>query len=281
MFTKDGQVRWVEDRSVAVRDADGKVVKYRGIVLDVTQRKLAEEAYRSAMRQLGTVREEERKRLAYDLHDAVGQGMFAMLLGMTTLRDRLSSHTDAAKTVSDLCTECGKLIQDVRKISQGLYPFNLEQFGLCAALYQFASIYSGRGVRLSVHCSKEAVKLQLPNREGIVFYRIAQGAISNAIQHAKPKCVAVRLRHRNRQLVLTVEDDGCGFESDAGHGIGLISMREQAQAIGAEFSIASRSGQTVVELRWSFAKPPKKQRRHATLKFPEGTSPGASRPADL
>jgi len=249
MFTKDGQARWVEDRSVAVRDADGKIVRFRGIVLDVTQRKLAEEAYRSAMRQLGTVREEERKRLAYDLHDAVGQGMFAMLLGMTTLRDDVKDDTQTAKTVTSLCDECGKLIQDVRKISQGLYPFSLEQFGLCAALRQFASIYSGKGVRLSVLCSKDVLRSKLPNHVEIVLYRIAQGAVSNAIQHAKPKRVEVRLRHRNRQLVLTVRNDGCGFQPGAGQGIGLISMREQAQAIGAEFSIASRPGRTVVELR--------------------------------
>jgi PAS domain S-box-containing protein len=255
MFNQDGQVRWVEDRSVAVRNAGGKIVKFRGIVLDVTQRKLAEEAYRSAMRQLSTVREEERKRLAYDLHDAVGQGMFAMLLGMTSLRDRLTSDTKAAKTVSGLCTECSSLIQDVRKISQGLYPFALEQFGLCAALRQFASIYSGSGVRLSVQCSKDIHCLQLPNHVGIVFYRIAQGAVSNAIQHAKPKRVEVRLRRRNRQLTLTVRDDGCGFQSNTGQGIGLISMREQAQAIGAELSIASHPGQTVVELRLPFPKP--------------------------
>lgn len=249
MLTADGQVRWVEDRSVAVRDADGKIVKFRGIVLDVTHRKLAEEAYRSAMRQLGAVREEERKRLAYDLHDAVGQGMFALLLGMTTLKDRLSNDTEAAKTLTGLCTECGKLIQDVRKISQGLYPFTLEQFGLCAALRQFASIYSGRGVRLSVLCSKDTLRLKLPNPVEIVFYRIAQGAISNAIQHGKPKLVVVRLRHRNRQLVLSVRDDGSGFKAEAGKGIGLISMREQAQSVGAELSIASRPGRTLVELR--------------------------------
>jgi PAS domain S-box-containing protein len=255
MFTRDGQVRWVEDRSVALRDAGGKIVRFRGIVLDVTQRKLAEEAYRSAMRQLGTVREEERKRLAYDLHDAVGQGMFALLLGMSTLRDRVKDDAETAKTVSGLCSECSKLIQDVRKISQGLYPFNLEQFGLCAALRQFTSIYSGAGIQLSVLCSKDAVRVQLPNDVGIVFYRIAQGAVSNAIQHAGPKRVEVRLRHRNRQLVLTVTDDGRGFQPKAVQGLGLISMRKQAQAIGAEFSIASRPGQTVVELRLPPPKP--------------------------
>ncbi len=249
MFTKDGRVRWVEDRSVAVRDAGGKIVKFRGIVLDVTQRKLAEEAYRSAMRQLATVREEERKRLAYDLHDAVGQGMFALLLGMSVLQDRLTSDAKAAKTLSGLCADCSSLIQNVRKISQGLYPFNLEQFGLCAALRQFASVYSGRGVRLSVYCSKDAVCQHPPSPVAIVFYRVAQGAVSNAIQHAKPKRVTVSLRHRNHHLVLTVRDDGRGFQANGGQGIGLISMREQAQSIGAEFSIASRPGRTVVELR--------------------------------
>ena len=249
LFTKDGQVRWVEDRSVALRDAGGKIVRFRGIVLDVTQRKLAEEAYRSAMRQLTTVREEERKRLAYDLHDAVGQGMFALLLGMSVLRDSLTGDAKAAKTLSGLCDECSALMQDVRKISQGLYPFSLEQFGLCAALRQFESIYSGRGVRLSVQCSRQTLDLRLPNQTGIVFYRVAQGAVSNAIQHAKPKRVEVSLRRRNRQLVLTVRDDGGGFQPHDGQRIGLISMREQAQSIGAEFSIASRPGRTVVELR--------------------------------
>jgi len=220
---------------------------------DITERKRGEEALvlqreqlRALAERLQWVREEDRKRVARDLHDQIGQILTAIKMDMTWMTRHLP---ESEVGVLARLTESIQLINDgveaVRTICSGLRPGVLDDLGLAAAIEWQASDFALRnGVRCLV--SVPPVDLHLDGDRATAAFRIFQECLTNIIRHAQAKSVSVSLCQEDEHILLVVEDDGIGFcETDLADSLGslgLLGMRERAQFCGGDVQISSSPG---------------------------------------
>ena len=228
---------------------------------DITQRKRGEESLlmqkeqlRALAERLQWVREEDRKRVARDLHDQIGQILTAIKMDMTWMTRHLPESEGG---VLARLKESIQLINDgvisVRAICSGLRPGVLDDLGLAAAIEWQASEFAARnGVRCQV--SVPPVDLHLNGDRATAAFRIFQECLTNVIRHAQAKSVSVSLYQEEENILLIVEDDGIGFqESDLSNSLGslgLLGMKERAQFCGGNVHISSSPGNgTTVTVR--------------------------------
>jgi PAS domain S-box-containing protein len=228
---------------------------------DITERKLGEEALvlqkeqlRALAERLQCVREEDRKQVARDLHDQIGQILTAIKMDMTWMIRHLP---ESESMVLGRLTESIQLINDgvkaVRTICSGLRPGVLDDLGLAAAIEWQASEFSSRnGIPCEV--SVPPVDLHLDGDRATATFRIFQECLTNVIRHAQAKLVRITLCQEEENILLVVSDDGIGFhESDlpsAFGSLGLLGMKERAQFCGGEVQISSSVGNgTTVTVR--------------------------------
>ena len=220
-------------------------------VRDITEQKRAQAQLRKAHERLVAAREQERRRLAGELHDSIGQSLVALQLTVQNAAATVHNHLDAEQTAAlvNVTAQCTELIRDVRHICHGLYPPILESLGLVAGLRQLARDVENAGMAASLQCSKAIEARRFSNDVEIALFRIAQEAVTNAIRHGECEEIGIVLRQRRDEVHLTVEDDGVGFapEEAVGNGLGLTHMRERAQAAGGTLAIRSKKGRTRVE----------------------------------
>jgi two-component system, NarL family, sensor histidine kinase UhpB len=238
---------------------DTGVIAATMIVADVTQRKRASEALESSHHDLRalwsryiSLEEMERRRLAVDLHDQVGQTLTALGLNLTYLQSHLVPAP--AKPVSERLTDSTRLTEQmsryVTNVIDELRPAALEEWGLFAALRAYANQCSQRmGIALSMTGGE--IEPRLPDNVEIALFRIVQEAVTNIAKHAKATRVTISLTGMNSTVCLGITDDGVGFDVATLHrstervGLGLITMRERAEAIGAQFRMESGKGHGV------------------------------------
>lgn len=189
--------------------------------------------------------EEERIRLARELHDELGQALTSIKLALELAITSLP-HGDINKTsrvLSDLCAYVETTGKDVQRVARDLRPSVLDDFGLAAALESYSDAYSKRtGIKVSL--SLDHLSRPLSKEAETVLYRIVQEALTNAAKHAGAKNISIDLTERMSDIILTVLDDGkgCGPElaSHQKSGFGLLGMTERARIIGARLSITSK-----------------------------------------
>jgi PAS domain S-box-containing protein len=228
---------------------------------DITERKrgeellvLQKEQLRALAERLQLVREEDRKKVARDLHDQIGQILTAIKMDMTWMTRHLPESEGA---VLARLTESIKLINDgvkaVRAICIGLRPGVLDDLGLAAAIEWQASEFASRnGVKCQV--SVPPVDLHLDGDRATATFRIFQECLTNVIRHAQAKSVRVALYQEEKSILLVVEDDGIGFcetgFSNSLGSLGLLGMKERAQFCGGDVQISSSTGNgTTVTVR--------------------------------
>ena len=194
---------------------------------------------------------EERQRLARELHDSVSQALYGIALGARTARTLLDRDpAQAVEPVDYVLSLAEAGLAEMRALIFELRPESLEIEGLVAALdKQVAATAARHRIEVTSDLGEEPA-LSLPEKE--IFYRIGQEALHNVVKHARAGRASVRLAQENGSLVLEVGDNGGGFDPQQafpGH-LGLVSMRERAESIGATLHIASKPGQgTLVRLR--------------------------------
>jgi signal transduction histidine kinase len=224
------------------------------IVRDISERRAFEEQLRALSTRLITIQEEERKTIARDVHDELGQGLTALKLHVAALAQSLpAAAAEGAKRdierINDLIDEN---IHEVRRIAGELRPTAIDDFGLTAAVQLATENFT---VQSGIECevSIRPDEIEAPPTTAIVIYRILQEALTNVIRHAKATRVEVRLRQDERSVVLEVRDNGAGVtqeqlrRSDA---LGLMGMRERASIIGGELRIEGVPGRgTIVSVR--------------------------------
>ena len=185
--------------------------------------------------------EEERRRIARELHDSFGQSLASILLGLKVLED--GDAGDARTRIADLRDVVGQAAADVRRIAFELRPTLLDDLGLAAALERYAGEIEQRAsIRVGVDLS---VSERLPSDIETVVYRVAQEAITNAIKYAEAGQIWISVTSSDGDVRLVVADDGRGFDADGddASGLGLLGMRERAELVGGKLQIRSAPGE--------------------------------------
>jgi PAS domain S-box-containing protein len=242
---KDGEYRWIVDIGVPRFNPDGTFAGYIGSCLDVTDRKLAEEALASVGRRLIEAQEEERKWIARELHDDIGQRIALVAVEL----DRCGQQvTNAPTIVRDHIRQASQLVSDVaddiQAISHRLHSSKLEYLGLATAAKTFCrDLSEQRHVRIEFKHSD--IPAALPKEISLCLFRVLQEALQNAVKHSGAADVSVKVQGTLDGIHLTVSDSGVGFNwrhAVNGRGLGLISMRERLRLVNGELSIQSEPG---------------------------------------
>ncbi|HUQ19203.1 MAG TPA: ATP-binding protein [Gemmatimonadaceae bacterium] len=256
----DGSPMWVEGDYMCFYDSEGRITGHFGIQRDVTDRTLAAaelERSRSELRALAariqTTREEERTRIAREIHDELGQTLTALKLDLAWVETRLPNTDSGVYRLGEasLTERVDKMMQIVRRIATELRPSVLDQLGLEAAIEWLVQESTKRtGIPVTLRAEEFP---SLPDEISSNAFRIIQEALTNVARHSKASCVDVRVRHHGPNLLIEVEDDGVGIsEPVAGtQSLGLVGMRERAVSCGGTLKIRCEPGRgttVIVEL---------------------------------
>lgn len=261
---KNGLQFWAHVILAPLRDETGKQRGFSEIVHDITDRKRAEEdlysyadRLKTTSRRLVEVQESERRLLATELHDRVGQNLTALGINLSIIAGGLPGGTkpELAARLEDCSALVEATVDAMRDVMAELRPHALDDYGLPAALRSLATGFSRR-TGIHVDFEKEGRGADLPKPVDLAMFRIAQEALNNVAKHARAKRVEIAIRRRNGAAVLSVRDNGVGFDPEriggprAEAGWGLLIMRERAEAVGAQFSlkaVPNRGVQVLVE----------------------------------
>ena len=205
-----------------------------------------EQARQFLLESLVEAQEEERNRLARELHDGAGQMLTTLLVRIKMLEHQTES-AELQHGLSSTLDLVSETIEQVRDLSYRLRPAALEEFGLAVALRTLlAETLEDAGI--VTRCHIELDGLTVPQSVEVSLYRIAQEALTNVLRHAQAQTVSVRLGKRNKGVTLQISDDGCGFtlrqpssQVDKRH-LGLISMSERAEMVGGRLQLQSAPG---------------------------------------
>lgn len=199
------------------------------------------EDYQLLTGKLQLMREEERARLARDIHDDLGQVLTGLKMDISMISRRLVSNDPGAalQKLGEASSSVDNAIQSVRRLAKQLRPAVLDQLGLIAALQSQAREFESRlGILVCVTTPKQELPLNQDQRTA--FFRIAQEALTNVARHARAKSVRVRVVSTCDHIELVIDDDGIGMPSNPRRGsLGLLGMQERAKLIGAEFQVTS------------------------------------------
>jgi signal transduction histidine kinase len=218
---------------------------------EVAERTLAEEALSRANRRLIEAQEEERTRIARELHDDISQRIALLAMQLDHMSLSLpASAADLKRGIDEAGRQTSELGNDIQALSHRLHNSKLDYQGLAAATAGFCRELSDRhGVAIVVR--SEDIPSDLPPEISLCLYRVAQEALQNAMKHSGSRRVEVSLKSTLNEILLTVRDFGIGFDPDdavKGRGLGLISMKERLHLVGGELSIDSQpqTGTTIL-----------------------------------
>jgi signal transduction histidine kinase len=237
-------------RGFPFHDAEGRVVRVVGVTQDVTDCLKVEERLRRAQSdQLLTLRDEEQRRLARDLHETVSQEMAALKMALARVGKTLPKKNRIGKEFLQSAREFADgVIQQIRTLSYLLHPLLLEEAGLGSALPCYASGFSERsGIKVKV-VIKESFG-RLPKETEISLFRIVQEALTNVHRHSKSRAATIRLVRADGTVHVEVIDKGVGMALPSAAtgwtsplGIGIAGMRERVKQLGGIFEIKSEPG---------------------------------------
>jgi PAS domain S-box-containing protein len=238
----DGQYRWVNDAGVPRFEADGTFQGYIGSCIDTTERRQSEEARRQMSGRLITAHEEERARIARDLHDDLSQRMALLEIGLQEFEQETPKLSSAAKDHLHNIGEIAREIStDIHDLSHELHPSKLDTLGLVPATAGFCREFSRqRGIQ--IHFVHHQVDQQITKEISLCIFRIVQEALRNVVKHSGATEATVELSGYNDSIDLCVSDTGAGFDPksiDIMGGIGLTSMKERLRLVGGRLSIES------------------------------------------
>jgi PAS domain S-box-containing protein len=241
---KQGHVVWVALTASAVPDASGKVSYGIAQIQDITARKNAEVALRRDQEELQnlagrliTVQEEERKRIARDLHDDLSQRLALLCVDLDMLRQSLPAGAEASRELERMRRETGELVADIRRLSHNEHHPQLD-LGLQHGVASFCNEFSKQhGIAVDLLHAGDLNRI--PDTVCFTLFRVLQEAMSNAAKHSGADRVTVTLGVHGDHAMLRVTDEGRGFEIGSDRGLGLISMRERLRLVGGTIRVNS------------------------------------------
>jgi PAS domain S-box-containing protein len=243
----DGQYRWILDAAVPRFNLDDSFAGYIGSCIDITDQKVAGEVLFNVGRKLIEAQEEERRRIARELHDDINQRMALLANGLQEVGQAISSNEDVSqkKELRDLWQLTNEIATDIEHMSRQLHPSKLHYLGLAAAVRDLCQ-ESSRQLKIEIECVVRDLPEDLDEGTSLSLFRTVQESLRNVGKHSQAHHVKVELTRRLGMILLCVTDDGAGFDTDDvgnSRGLGLVSMRERLRSVGGEFSISSQPSQ--------------------------------------
>ena len=243
---KDGAWRWVFTHGAPNFDSEGVFQGYLGTSIDITERKLAEEAIHDLTGRLMTAQESERARVARELHDDITQQIAGLAISLSAIKRGPDVRGNAAlqKDLASLQRQISGVTESILHLCHDLHPTVLDHGGLNPALRGHCADFA-RQHEMRVHFNA-GDDLVLDRASALCLFRVAQEALRNVARHAGAETVHVNLRQGDGEIILTVTDDGCGFDEAATRAstsrLGLRSIHERVRLAHGRCLIESAPG---------------------------------------
>ncbi len=239
----DGKYRWIIDYGVPRFESDGTFEGYIGSVIDITDRKLSEEFLLELSGRLINAHEEERTRIARELHDDLSQQMALLQIGLEQFEQMVTELAPSARQqLREIGRRAADVSTDIHNLCYRLHPSKLDTLGLVAAVGSYCQELSKQhGLRIQfVH---HDVPGAIPKDVTLCLYRIAQEALWNVVKHSGAQEARLEITRLDDELQLCISDRGAGFDPECSaekSGIGLVSMRERLRLVGGRLSVVSQ-----------------------------------------
>jgi PAS domain S-box-containing protein len=241
----DGKYRWIVDYGVPRIESDGTFCGYIGSCVDITDRKMTAESLEELSGRLIAAQEEERGRIARELHDDFSQRLALLGIGLSRLwKKRPESEEEERTVVRELWTRSQEISSDVHRLSHQLHSSKLQHVGLVPALMGLCEEI-GEKYGIQVEFADCGIPSEVPKDVSLCLFRVTQEALNNVVKHSRAKRAQVELCKTQNEIHLQIVDAGAGFDvevkgTDAG--IGLVGMRERLRLVGGKLSVQSAPG---------------------------------------
>jgi PAS domain S-box-containing protein len=242
MLAKDRHIVWIRNLA-EVLEENNKNRRMRGFMIDITDRKRAEATLRDLGGRLISAQEEERSRVARELHDDLNQRMALLSIHLEQAQQDLLKPFDLSQCFQNLQTQIQEISNDIHRLSYRLHPSKLDHLGLGAAVKSLCDELK-ESVKLQIEFQQIGVPAILPQEVTLCVFRIAQEALRNCVKHSGARAVEVLLAKTNNEIRLSVSDNGCGFDPESElnkKGLGFISMRERLRLVDGCMHIHTRA----------------------------------------
>ena len=238
----DGEYRWIHDIGVPRFDQERSFVGYIGTCVDVTDRKLAETALANVSRRMIEAQEQERTRIARELHDDIGQRLALFATNLQQLHPGPADLPGVRSRVGELEDQISEIATDIQALSHRLHSSKLEYLGLATAMRSFCKEF-GEQQKVEIDFETHDLPSALSPDISLCLFRVLQEALHNSVKYSGVRHFEVRSWGTPNEVHLTVSDFGSGFDIEAakaGRGLGLISMDERLKILNGTLSIESQ-----------------------------------------
>jgi signal transduction histidine kinase len=213
----------------------------------VEDRLRAQETLRNLAGQLSAAEDAERRRIAYDIHDALSQMLGVVKMNLETIVAETPIDTRQFDRLSDVIKVVNDLIRQTREMTFDLHPSMLDHFGLVPTLERFAEEYNRRTLA-EVGITESGPRMKLPSSVASYLFRATKELVNNAVRHGNAREIIVAFHWENGHLRIVIDDDGCGFDSSkalvptARRGLGLAGIDERLTSLGGKMRLESSAG---------------------------------------
>src|SRR5215831_2498222 len=242
MIAKDGRTVWLYSL-VTVQRVNGEPAFICGFSIDVSRSRQAEAALRDVSARLINAQEEERSRVARELHDDLSQRMALLSIELEQIAQTMTISDKVRRKFESLQHHAQEISSDIHRLSYRLHPSKLDHLGLAAAIRSLCEQLNAGNLRVYLH--QQGFPAPLPADITLCVFRIAQEALRNAVKHSKATHCRVFLKRSPQAVHLSVLDDGSGFDvhsASMAEGLGFVSMRERLRLVGGQLEIHSQPG---------------------------------------
>jgi PAS domain S-box-containing protein len=238
----DGEYRWIVDYGVPRFESDGTFCGYIGSCVDITERKLSAESLHALSGRLIRAQDEERARIARELHDDFSQSLALQCIDLEQLRKELPElEIDTQERLAKMLKRAKAMSADIRSLSHELHSSRLDFIGLVPAIRGLCKEI-GEKYQIAVRFTERGVPLGIPKDVSLCLFRVTQEALRNVVKHSQAKLAQVELEANANRVSLRIRDEGKGFDPEGtgpSTGIGLVGMTERLRLVRGRLSIRS------------------------------------------
>ncbi|MGZ3238736.1 MAG: sensor histidine kinase, partial [Burkholderiaceae bacterium] len=255
MLTKEGNVMWFREEAEFIKDESGQKLCMQGLLVDITRNKLVEEALRMSQEELRklaahqeSIKEEERKRIAQEIHDELGGLLTGIKAYISVSIERTAqAGLEPDRLLVDAAGLAKDAIETVRKVITDLRPSVLDQLGIWAALEWYVEQIEMRsGLVCDCTIDASAAAIELDAERSMMVFRIVQEALTNVVRHAQASSVSIQAERTDNLLSVKIRDNGKGIDADRllnRESWGILGMIERTRHFGGDLKITGEPGQ--------------------------------------